>query len=61
MTTPTKTLYRLDPEQYKRLSAQLPQPIPGEGTTDIQAGFLLGIQHVLTKLREGYVIEDNRS
>lgn len=56
-----ETMYRLNKEQYDQLVRQLPKPIPSENTTDIQAGYLLGIQFVLDKLREGYVIEDNRS
>lgn len=55
------TLYRLDSDQYKELVRQLPKPIPSENTTDIQAGYLLGIQHVLDKLREGFVIESTDS
>jgi len=43
-------------DQYKKLEAQLPAPIPSGQTTDIQAGFLLGVQHVLKMLREGFTI-----
>lgn len=46
----------LNKDIYKKLEEQLPAPSPSGTTTDIQAGFLLGVQHVLKKLREGFVI-----
>lgn len=46
----------LNKDIYRKLEDQLAAPSPSGTTTDIQAGFLLGIQHVLKKLREGFVI-----
>lgn len=46
----------LNKDIYKKLEEQLPAPAPTGTTTDIQAGYLLGVQYVLKKLREGFVI-----
>lgn len=55
MPTDTKTTYRLSPETYNALAKQCPSPGVGPATTELQAGFQLGVQYVLQKLREGYV------
>lgn len=47
---------RLDGNVYAQLVKQLPPPQVTEATTAHHAGYLLGIQLVLSKLREGYVI-----
>lgn len=52
----TRTFVRMDETLYKELERTCPQPSVSEGTSAHQAGFLLGIQFVLRKLREGYVI-----
>ena len=49
-------LYRLNEDQYTALERQFQEPSVGDKTTDIQAGFQLGVQAVLKKLRIGYVI-----
>lgn len=49
-------LIRLNPEVYRELENKLLPPTVVQGTTDIQAGFLLGIQHTLKLLRDGYTI-----
>jgi hypothetical protein len=46
----------LNKDIYKKLEAQLPAPAPSATTTDIQAGYMLGVQYVLKVLREGFVI-----
>lgn len=46
----------LNKDIYKKLEEQLPAPAPSGTTTDIQAGYLLGVQYVLKKLREGFMI-----
>jgi hypothetical protein len=51
-----KTYARLTKEVYEDLERKLPAPSVQRDTTDLQAGFQLGIQHVLKMLREGYVI-----
>lgn len=54
-----RVIARLNAQVYKKLEESLPAPTPGAATTDIQAGFLLGVQHVLKKLRDGYVISSD--
>lgn len=49
-------LYRLTPEVYDKLEASLPKPIVNAQTTDHQVGYLLGIQYVLSVLREGFTV-----
>lgn len=56
---PAKTVYRLERGQYNELVKKLPLPVPSDNTTDIQAGYLLGVQHVLAKLREGFTVDDD--
>lgn len=43
---------RLNPVIYANLAKRLPVPLVTERTTDIQAGFQLGVQAVLALLRE---------
>ena len=57
MTEPTKRV-RLHPDEYQKLAREFPNPIVTETTTAHQAGYLLGIQAVLQKLREGYTVGD---
>lgn len=52
----TKQYARLTKEVYEDLERKLPAPTVQRDTTDLQAGFQLGVQHVLKMLREGYVI-----
>lgn len=47
---------RLAPDEYRQLARKFPDPVVTENTTAHQAGYLLGVQAVLQKLREGYVI-----
>lgn len=49
-------LHRLSREEYDKLTKGLPQGFVDSNTSPQQAGFLLGIQYVLAKLREGVVI-----
>lgn len=49
---------RLHPDQYNELRKSVGgTPYVGPTTTELQAGFQLGVEHVLTKLREGFVLE----
>lgn len=50
-------LIRLDPDAYARLERELTPPVVTNQTTDLMAGYQLGVQEVLKKLRSGYVIE----
>ena len=58
MSTPTKTieLHRLSTDAYEQLLKVLPGPAVDNDLSAHRAGFLLGIQHVLQKLREGFVV-----
>lgn len=50
-------LHRLSQESYGKLEKELPaMPFVTADTTAHQAGFLLGVQLVLAKLRTGYVV-----
>lgn len=51
-TTKVVEVHRLSQEAYKALEASLPQTQP---SPNYSAEWLLGIQHVLKKLREGFV------
>jgi len=46
----------LNKDQYRALERSLPPPVVVGTTTELQAGFALGVQHVLKALREGYVV-----
>lgn len=48
------TVVRLDYKVYEQLEKSLPSPVPGIHPE--QTGFALGIQAVLKKLREGFVV-----
>jgi len=48
---------RLPPHVYDMLEKQC-QPIGvTDGTTELQAGFQLGVQAVLSKLRKGFLLD----
>uniref|UniRef100_A0AB74UNZ1 Uncharacterized protein n=1 Tax=Aeromonas phage vB_AdhaP_MF TaxID=3367373 RepID=A0AB74UNZ1_9CAUD len=47
-----KHVHRLTPEAYRELESKLPKPIAGPND---QTAFNLGIQHVLSVLRAGFV------
>ncbi|KWI10922.1 hypothetical protein BGV51_28185 [Burkholderia ubonensis] len=51
-----QVVVRLDAEMLRRLEEQLPKPLVNSTTTDLMAGYALGVQAVLQKLREGYVV-----
>lgn len=56
MSIETKTFARLTQAVYEDLERKVAPPLVQRDTTELQAGFQLGIQHVLKILREGYVI-----
>lgn len=49
---------RLRPDVYDSLARRMPKPVVTEQTTELQAGFQLGVQYVLTALREGFVTQE---
>lgn len=46
---------RLREDVYKELESQCPRPVVNQQTTELMAGFQLGVAHVLEKLRAGFV------
>lgn len=56
-TTPPKEFHRLTLDQYADLEKAVNvSTFVGADTTPLQAGYQLGIQHVLAKLRSGFVV-----
>jgi hypothetical protein len=51
------TVSVLSPGQYKQLVSKLPRPIPKEGATPQEVGYLLGIQHALAIIQEGFTAQ----
>jgi len=51
-----KEVIRLTPDQYLQLERQLVGPAVSTATTELLAGYQLGVQEVLKKLREGFTI-----
>lgn len=49
-------MVRLTQAVYKTLEDKMGKVYVGDNTTDLQAGYMLGVQAVLKVLREGYVI-----
>lgn len=41
----------LTPAMYAEILKQLPPPFVSDTTSELQAGFMLGVQYVLTKLQ----------
>lgn len=56
-TIKERVLNRLTPEVYRELEKKLSTPLVTVQTTELLAGYLLGIQTVLKELRNGYVTE----
>lgn len=48
---------RLRPDMYNELERKCKTLNVNENTTSLQAGFALGVEHVLKMLRVGYTIE----
>ena len=55
MSSETKVIHRLSPDQLSAVRKAVAGVITINGnTTPIQAGFQLGVQHVLNTLQEGF-------
>lgn len=52
-------MVRLSEEVYNQLVKKLPPPVVSDSTSAHHAGYLLGVQHVLKLLREGYVVNEH--
>lgn len=50
-------VYKLDRDAYEELESIFSRPYVTNDTTDIQAGYQLGVQAVLNKIREGIPVE----
>ncbi len=46
----------LSKQQLQQLRQRLPKPVPRDGDTPQQVGYLLGIQAALLALEEGFVV-----
>jgi hypothetical protein len=55
MTVETKVVTRLAPEVYASLVQKCPAIAVTNDTSEMQAGFQLGVQYLLKLLREGFV------
>lgn len=56
MTSPTIEYARLPQHVYESLEAKMAGPVVNQVTTDLQAGYMLGVQAVLKELRNGFVV-----
>ena len=56
MTSPTIEYARLPQHVYAALEARMAGPVVSQVTTDLQAGYMLGVQAVLKELRNGFVV-----
>lgn len=52
----TESRIRLHPDELEALARKLPRPVVTADTTAHQAGYQLGVQHVLELLRNGWTI-----
>lgn len=50
-------VFKLDRDAYEKLESIFSRPYVTNDTTDIQAGYQLGVQAVLNKIREGIPVE----
>lgn len=48
------TIFRLSETQLKLLEKEIGPPFVNKDTSELQAGFLLGIQYIMKKLRDGF-------
>lgn len=56
MAIEAKTIHRLSPDQLDAVRRAVAGTISiNSNTTPLQAGFQLGVQHVLNALRDGFV------
>jgi len=55
--TQPSEIVRLRRDVLDRLEKECAPPYVGPTTTDIQAGYALGVQAVLQKLRNGYALD----
>ena len=56
VAVPLVAKHRLSPESYAQLLRQVTSISVSNDTSVLQAGYQLGVQAVLQKLREGFVV-----
>ena len=56
MTSRTVEYARLTQHVYDELERKVGSVVVNQVTTDLQAGYMLGVQAVLKELRNGYVV-----
>ncbi len=56
-TKKTITVHRLSKEAYDSLEQQLGLTQPQTTTTEIQAGYMLGLSHALKVIRQGFTVD----
>ena len=49
-------IYRINPEVWAKFKAGMPNRVVTDQTTDLQAGFMLGITYVLEQIEKGLVV-----
>ena len=49
------TMYLLNPDMYNKIEGEIAGISVTSNTTELQAGYMLGVQQVLKHLRKGYV------
>lgn len=51
-----RVMGRLSAEAYRQLESSCPRPAVSQDSSPQQVGFLLGVQFVLERLRNGFVV-----
>jgi hypothetical protein len=51
-----QSVVRLQAEVYQQLEDKLSRSMVSATTTELEAGFKLGVEHVLQHLRKGFVV-----
>lgn len=54
-TVTQREIYRISPEVWEEFKTHLPSRVVTDQTTDLQAGFMLGINFILDKIEKGLV------
>lgn len=51
------TVATLMPDVYEKIESKVSNTLISSNTSEIEAGYKMGIQHVLKLLRDGYVVQ----
>lgn len=52
----SQVVFRMRQEEYEVFEKSMPAPIVDARSSDIDTAYRLGVQHVLKKIRDGYVV-----